>query len=456
MTEKRCVRCAERNVGNMKTPQINNINNFQYLLMNHTRTHSRHICRILATVLLFVLTALTIRAQKWTYDFIVPDQGSFIQAIHAANARPNKQVRYRIFVRSGNYRLRREPAAVPTLTAPHTSIVGEQWQNTQVEYCPMTESLTTTCTLFLNGADSTYIQDIELWSNYRNDLRLYANTAVALREKHCRGNILKNVSLLGTQNTYYTNEGECTYLEDCRIAGTVDFICGGGTIYFNHCDVQMVNRGDATRQDILCAPATEPGRSYGFVFNDCYIDGPEHQKGRYLLGRGWKGAPRAAFISCQMNIEPAAEGWADTPGVAPERLAEYESTNGLFELLDLTRRRQIFAATPDNIVRSASMHAEEAQLYTPDQVFPAWHPQDVAAQVVPPVLHIAGRRITWNDLPEAGCYVVCKDRKAVAFTTHHSYTVPAGTREGACFTVRCANQRGGLGLPSDQVVFSLH
>ena len=32
MTEKQCIRCAERNVGNMKTHTINHINNFEYLL----------------------------------------------------------------------------------------------------------------------------------------------------------------------------------------------------------------------------------------------------------------------------------------------------------------------------------------------------------------------------------------------------------------------------------------
>ena len=33
MTEKQCIRCAERNVGNMKTHKINTINNFEYLLI---------------------------------------------------------------------------------------------------------------------------------------------------------------------------------------------------------------------------------------------------------------------------------------------------------------------------------------------------------------------------------------------------------------------------------------
>ena len=112
-------------------------------------------------------------------------------------------------------------------------------RNTQIESMPMHEGISCTSTLFLKGADSTYIQDIELWSNYRDDMTAFASRAVALNEKNCRGNIFKNLSLMSNQDTYYTNDGGTTYLEDCLIKGTVDFICGGGTIYFNRCDIEL-------------------------------------------------------------------------------------------------------------------------------------------------------------------------------------------------------------------------
>ena len=44
MTEKQCIRCAERNVGNMKTHTINHINNFEYLLINtYLSTYNRFV-----------------------------------------------------------------------------------------------------------------------------------------------------------------------------------------------------------------------------------------------------------------------------------------------------------------------------------------------------------------------------------------------------------------------------
>jgi hypothetical protein len=102
---------------------------------------------------------------------------------------------------------------------------------------------------------------------------------------------------------------------------------------------------------------------------------------------------------------------------------------------------------------SSSLTIEEAEEYTIDKVFPNWHPQKVAEQIVAPTLYMKGRTITWEDIPEAGCYAVLKDRKIVAFTTSPSYSIPAGTREGSSYTIRCANQRGGLGLPSEPITY---
>ena len=125
-------------------------------------------------ILLFIISLIvcgTLKAQnKWTYDFIVPDNGNFVQAIQAANTRENKQRRYRIFIRPSYYRIKGEgniisavengvkvefPSPMTTLTAPNTSIIGDTWQTTQIENCPQHEGISITSTLFCKGADST-------------------------------------------------------------------------------------------------------------------------------------------------------------------------------------------------------------------------------------------------------------------------------------------------------------
>ena len=416
------------------------------------------------------IISLPVNAQgKWKYDFIVPDNGSFVQAINAANRRPDKNKRYRIFLKPSYYRIKGEgntiscdengknvsfPSPITTLTAPNTSICGESWSTTQVENCPQHEGLNVTSTLYLKGADSTYIQDIELWSNYKNIPNPYANSSVALNEENCKGNILKQVSLLSTKNTYYTNNGGTTYLEDCRICGTTDFICGGGTVMFNHCEMKMLPCGTTGNANIVAAPATENGKKYGYVFVDCYFDGEKEQENKFLIGRPWKNYPKCVLLNCCMNVNPASEGWGDYYQTKPSYFSEYNTTDGHFELLDLSKRRTSYNVNGQltNVNYSPSMSDEESENYSINKVFDGWRPDNRADLVHPPVLKASGNVIYWDDIPEAGCYVVCLDRKIIAFTTQTRYTIPS-LREGACYSVRCANWYGGLGPRSKDIVY---
>ena len=409
---------------------------------------------------------------RYKYDFVVPTNGNFIAAIHAANNRPDKSKRFRIFVKSSMYRIRGEgnpikitengkeltiPSPMTILTAPNTSICGEGMRNTQIESMPMHEGISCTSTLFLNGADSTYIQDLELWSNYRDDMNAFANRAVALNEKNCKGNIFKNLSLMSNQDTYYTNDGGTTYLEDCTIKGTVDFICGGGTIYFNRCNLELRTRGNTGKRDIICAPATEAHREYGYVFNGCHIYGDKQQDGRYMLGRPWKNAPRAVFIGTLMELQPDSTGWTEMHGTLPRQFSEYGSVDGTFQPILTTARRTQYKDKNGIVATSPSqveLTTQEAEKYDIDDVFPHWHPDQKATLIDPPTLYMSDRRtIYWEDIPEACLYAICKNRDVVAFTTEPRYIVPRGTPEGSCYSVRCANYYGGLGERSNEVVY---
>lgn len=439
-----------------------------------------HMLRLLTILCLALALALPSHAQapdsigriRFKYDFVVPTNGNFVDAIHAANNRPDKSKRYRIFIKSSMYRIKGDgtpititengkqieiPSPMTVLTAPNTSICGEGWKHTQIESMPLHEGISCTSTLFLKGADSTYIQDIELWSNFRNDENAFANRSVALNEKKCQGNIFKNVSLMSTQDTYYTNDGGTTYLEDCTIKGTVDFICGGGTIYFNRCDIQLRPRGNTGKRDIICAPATEATRQHGYIFNSCRIFGHESQSGRYMLGRPWKNAPQAVFLGTVMELQPDSIGWTEMHGTQPRLFTEYESMDSDFQPLSTDARRKSFKDKndiPQAIRYTPLLAAEEADQYDVERIFPEWRPDLRARLVDPPTLMISGRsHIYWEDIPEACLYAICRNRDVVAFTTQPFYNVPRGTAEGSCFSVRCANFYGGLGDMSNEVVY---
>lgn len=407
---------------------------------------------------------------RYRYDFVVPDNGNFIAAVHAANNRADKSKRFRIFVKSSMYRIKGEgnpikitengkeltiPSPMTILTAPNTSICGEGMKNTQIESMPMHEGISCTSTLFLNGADSTYLQDFELWSNYRDDMTAFASRAVALNEKNCRGNIFKRLSLMSNQDTYYTNDGGSTYLEDCTVKGTVDFICGGGTIYFNRCDIELRERGN--KANVICAPATEANRAYGYVFNSCRIYGDKAQEGKYMLGRPWKNAPRAVFIGTLMELLPDSLGWTEMHGTLPRLFSEYESLDNEFQLAPTALRRKQFKDA-NNVVTNVRFNTylttAEAEKYDIHDVFPNWHPEQKAAQIPPPEIHIKDTgSIYWDDVHDACLYAVCRNRDVVAFTTQPYYNVPKGSPQNVSYSIRCANYYGGLGERSNEVTY---
>lgn len=445
--------------------------NFFFMSNTTTRNFVLTLLVLMVGMAAMAQTSDSLRPRiRYKYDFVVPDNGNFVAAIQAANKRPDKKRRFRIFIKSSMYRIKGEgnpikitengreltiASPMTVLTAPNTSICGEGMRNTQIESKPMHEGISCTSTLFLKGADSTYIQDIELWSNYRDDLNDFASRAVALNEKNCKGNIFKNLSLMSNQDTYYTNDGGTTYLEDCTIKGTVDFICGGGTVYFNRCDIELRPRGD--KGNVICAPATEANRSYGYVFNACRIYGDKAQEGRYMLGRPWKNAPRAVWLGTVMEVLPDSAGWTEMHGTLPRLFSEYESMDTGFQLIPTAQRRTRFANS-DHVVTNVRYNplltVDEAERYDIDNVFPGWYPEQKTALVAPPTLQIRGRGdIFWDDVPEACLYAICKNRDVVAFTTEPHYSVPRGTAEGSCYSVRCANFMGGLGERSNEVVY---
>lgn len=431
---------------------------------------------ILALYVFFALGICSAFGQKWTYDFIVPDDGSFMDAIHAANGRFDKEARYRIFIRSGRHYSEgdgdtirttengqevRFASPIATLTAGNTSIIGEDRLTTVVENHPHHEGISITSTLFLKGTDNTYLQDLELCCDLQNNTNPKAGRAVALNERNCRRNVFRNVYLNSTQDTYWTNDGGTTYLDSCTIAGTVDFICGGGTIFFDKCDIKLVERSNWEKKDIIAAPATADTLQYGYVFNSCKVYGADNYRIKFMLGRPWKFAPRCVWLNCLFHAMPQEQGWDNMHGMLPKLFAEYDSRyverDGSTRAIDLSKRKTVFQSVDKKdmpVDYNPELTSAEASAYTLDKVFPDWDPKAVCRQVAPPAkVRMKGRKLVWEDVAEAGCYAVYVDEKLTDFTTKTEYAVGKDVKKGVKLYVRCANQMGGLGDASEEVVY---
>jgi pectinesterase len=126
---------------------------------------------------------------------------------------------------------------------------------------------------------------------------------------------------LGWQDTILANRGR-HYFEDCYIAGHVDFIFGGATVFFKRCHIHCLRNGYIT------AASTPTEQPFGFVFADCRITGETPQVKTYL-GRPWRPFAGTIFLNTEMSEVVRPVGWHnwDKPDrEKTSRYAEFKST----------------------------------------------------------------------------------------------------------------------------------
>ncbi|MBQ8867972.1 MAG: Ig-like domain-containing protein [Bacteroidaceae bacterium] len=397
---------------------------------------------------------------KALYDFIVPDDGNFKEALEAAAARSDKSQRFRIFVKKGQHIIPGNNDVQVTgadgksyadpktyFNTPNVSIIGEDMAETSVANYMTTESfdgqwgpahplegIRTSGLLYLqSGATNTYFEDITLKSNTPDS----RGRNVVLVDG---GNktICKDVCLWAYQDTYVSDNGNSLYyFEGGVIRGRTDFICGSGDVFFNAVDIVMCEKGG-----YIVAPRNNV--KYGYVFKDCVIKGEnEAVNGNYYLGRPWTEAAETYYIDCVMEALPTAAGWTNMSAGGCTRFAEYNSTTAAGTAVDLTGRvKQLGNETP-NPNEPVLTAVEAAEIGNMANMFGDWDPTAATEQASAPTnVKIENSVITWDNSDYVLLWAVCKDGKVIDFTTEPTYTVDDAT---ATYSVRAANEMGGLG-----------
>jgi len=123
--------------------------------------------------------------------------------------------------------------------------------------------------------------------------------AVALRVDGDRV-IFRRCRFLGFQDTVLVNRGR-HYFVDSYIEGSVDFIFGAATTFFDRCHIHVLKDGYIT------AASTPEGASNGLVFRDSKITGEEGVKA--YLGRPWRVYAKTVFVRTEMSSVVRPEGW---------------------------------------------------------------------------------------------------------------------------------------------------
>ena len=378
-----------------------------------------------------------------------------LEIVNAANAATDAPRSY-IFLPDGTYDL--GDKCLTQISGNNISIIGESMDKTIIVNKPAIENegIGTTATL-LNTGNNLYMQDITL----QNALEYYksgsAGRAVCLQDRGTQ-TICKNVKMLSYQDTYYSNEPNGKgqfYFEDSEIHGTVDYVCGGGDVYFNR--VLFVNEsrkeGEKNGEDVIAAPNSKS--EWGYIFKDCTI---ENKAANFSLGRSWNNITRLTWLNTTVNqkdeilnddkkyayftINAMGDAMADK-----FRLDVLKDAEG--NVFSPAEKKVIFknsGATQQKAEENIILTAEEAATYTLDAVFGDWKPEAKAAQVTATVTTLKDGKLSWTG--DAKMYLVAKDGKFYTLTTENSLTV---NDNKASFTVRAANDMGGFGTANGTV-----
>ncbi len=407
--------------------------------MKHT------VLTILASI---AFAASSFAVEKKTIDFVVGVDGDFKAAIAAAGSSgASASNRFIIFVPDGEYELTKltgdEHGKTIFPSSSYISIIGQSLEGTTLWNTTNTEGISTTATIYFPKNNNMYMQDITL----QNRSTVSSETAtrqVVIQQNEGDKFIYKNVRLLSGQDTYYTKKGR-TYWEGGEIHGTVDFICGGGDVFFEGTKIVMTRNGG-----YITAAQNSP--DWGYVFNNAVIDVSNSSYNKtFYLGRSWNAA-KTVFLNTRMIAQPAPGGWYDKSiNSSPVIFGEYNSKDQNGNAVDVSQRITKFDNNSTTL--KTVWDASDAAKYTLKNVLGGsdnWDPTTFTAQVSAPTIEQQGAEIVWNNNDNARCWVIFVNGKYKANVIKPSFSLE-GISTGSKITVRAANSMGGLGSSSNEI-----
>jgi pectinesterase len=156
---------------------------------------------------------------------------------------------------------------------------------------------------------------------FENSAGQSAGQALAIYVRGDRA-IFNNCRFLGWQDTLRSESGR-HYFYDSYIEGSVDFIYGKGTAYFENSTLFAKASGYLTAQGREQAAETN-----GYVFKNSTITGSA-VNGSVYLGRPWQAYSRAIFIDTKMGPVINSAGWSQWSGNNNHQMAYFAEYNSM-------------------------------------------------------------------------------------------------------------------------------
>jgi pectinesterase len=295
------------------------------------------------------------------YDFIVAQDGSgqFRTVQEAFNAVPDFRKKVTtIFVKKGTYKEKLLLAG----SKQFVKLIGEDRNLTVLTYDDYNQKKN----IFgedkgTSGSASCYIYGPDFTAEnltFQNSSGPVGQ-AVALWVAGDKARF-RNCRFLGFQDTLYTyGYGSRQYYQNCYIEGTVDFIFGSSTAWFEGCTIFCKKGGG-----YVTAASTPDSTRYGYVFNRCKIVG-DAPAGSFVLGRPWRPYAKTVYLGCQLSPMIRPEGWDHWGKETNKKTAYYAEYQS----------RGPGAAPKQRVAWSHQLTDAEAKQYTRDNVLHGWQPQ---------------------------------------------------------------------------------
>jgi len=301
-------------------------------------------------ILVLALCLASLLAQSQDFDFVVAKDGSgdFLTVQEAFDAVPDfRKNETRILLKPGVYKEK----LVLGASKANVSLIGEDPKTTVVTYDDFAqrnnkfgeEMGTTGSTSFFVFGDGFFAKNI----TFENSAGPVGQ-AVAVRVTGDKV-VFENCRFLGFQDTLYPQgDRSRQYYKDCYIEGTVDFIFGWSTAFFENCEIY--SKGPS---GYVTAASTNEGTPFGFVFLNCKLTGDSPESSVYL-GRPWRDFAQTVFINTEMGAHIKPEGWHNWSKPDAEKTAFYAEFNS----------KGLGASSNTRVAWSRQLSAVEADKYT--------------------------------------------------------------------------------------------
>jgi pectin methylesterase-like acyl-CoA thioesterase/methionine-rich copper-binding protein CopC len=412
-------------------------------------------------------TGVRLEPTKKLFDAVVAKDGSgdYISVIDAIAAAPiNRAAPWVIYIKNGKYTGHHD---IPS-TKPFIHLIGQSRNGVIISDNRLCGDAGTGNTVYHVSLGATmvvnstncYFENMILENSFgfENQAGPQALALYAVTNKFA----MNNCYLRSYQDTYlsaYSSIADRQYIKNSKIEGAVDFIYGGGDVFFDRDTIQC----DRKDGGYIVAPSHGNGTAWGYVFSNCTVTEKIAGSTTYF-GRPWQNAPKTVFINTKLNTSIYASGWYFKMGAIPAVFADYNSTNASGNAVDLSQRISTYqydikdasgnvTSTVTGTAKKSLTDAEAAS-YTYENVIlrsgDSWDPRMIAeAPNKPTNLQKSGSNITWDAVPYTRLYIVFRNATAIGFTLNNAFT--DNTTGTNTYSVQAVSEFGALSLLSNNI-----